>query len=284
MPRVRRSVWQLGNPESGTRMVCQSNCGDTPTAIPRSHELGFPGSGAWLQSEHAAMAIAGAAAETEFPGLGTLPAPNLVFRLLAPGLCRRLRSNCGEDHRRSRWAARGGRCPIEYYSDGSPNARRMPRAFVRRQLPDGSNNPLWSPRRPNFDSDPMYEIPAGIVDTGPALSIPVFTSGPTGVHQASAVRRPASCTLARPQAWPAASSSNKPHNLVHDAIGGWMGYPNTARARSNLLASPCQYRPALAGVGRAAWCWRQSEHAGVASNVAFTLYDSNGARCDVHLG
>src|SRR5512134_1654972 len=180
MPRVRRSVWQLGSPSSELEWYARA------TAEMRQRPYQDPTSWAFQGAVH------GYNQNTRpWPSLVQPPRPNFPdwercqhqtwfflswhrgYVAAFEAIVARIIEDLGGP---SEWAL-----PYWNYSDGSPNARRMPRAFVGRQLPDGSNNPLWSPRRPNFDSDPSYQIPAGIVDTGPALSIPVFTSGPTGV-------------------------------------------------------------------------------------------------------
>ncbi|MBK8211999.1 MAG: tyrosinase family protein [Rhodospirillales bacterium] len=166
--------------------------------------------------------------------------------------------------------------PYWNYSDGSANARRMPRGFTGRRRPDGSNNPLWSPRRPNFDNDFNYQIPAGIVDTGPALSTPRFTSGRTGVPPGFGGPETGSVHFGAASGFANGELESQPHNLVHDAIGGLMGDPNTAgldpifwlhHANVDRLWQVWVEQPAAAGnPNTPMWL----------NNVAFSLYDASG--------
>lgn len=169
----------------------------------------------------------------------------------------------------SEWAL-----PYWNYSDGSVDARRMPRAFIGQRLPDGSDNPLWSPRRLNFDSDPNYRIPAGIVDTGPALAIPDFTSGSTGVPPGFG----GPATGFMHFGFTNGELENQPHNLVHDAIGGLMGNPNTAGLDPIFWLHH-------ANIDRLWQVWVQQPGAGGnpntpawLSNVPFSLYYASGSQ------
>ena len=277
MPRVRRSVWQLGSPSSELEWYARA------TAEMRQRPYQDPTSWAFQGAVH------GYNQNTRpWPSLVQPPRPNFPdwercqhqtwfflswhrgYVAAFEAIVARIIEDLGGP---SEWAL-----PYWNYSDGSPNARRMPRAFVGRQLPDGSNNPLWSPRRPNFDGDPSYQIPAGIVDTGPALSIPVFTSGPTGVPPGFGGPQTGFMHFGAASGFASGELEQQPHNLVHDAIGGWMGNPNTAGLDPIFWLHH-------ANIDRLWQVWVERYGTGAnpntpawLTNVAFTLYDSTGTR------
>jgi tyrosinase len=114
--------------------------------------------------------------------------------------------------------------PYWDYSSGAPNARKMPRAF----LDGGSSNPLWAPRRRQWDTDPNFELNAGYVDTGPALGNGTFPSGGMGVPAGFGGPVTDFMHYGVRAGYSSGALENQPHNLVHDNISGWMGNPDTA--------------------------------------------------------
>lgn len=275
MPRVRRSVWQLSNPSPELEWYARA------VAEMRRRPFQDPTSWAFQGAVHGYSQN-----RAPWPSLVSPPRPNFpdwercqhqtwfflpwhrgylaAFEAIVASIVEAL-GGPGE------WAL-----PYWNYSDGSANARRMPRAFIGRRRPDGSNNPLWSPRRPNFDNDFNYQIPAGIVDTGPALSTPRFTSGRTGVPPGFGGPETGSVHFGAASGFANGELESQPHNLVHDAIGGLMGDPNTAgldpifwlhHANVDRLWQVWVEQPAAAGnPNTPMWL----------NNVAFSLYDASG--------
>ena len=275
MPRVRRSVWQLSNPSPELEWYAGA------VAEMRRRPFQDPTSWAFQGAVHGYSQN-----RAPWPSLVSPPRPNFpdwercqhqtwfflpwhrgylaAFEAIVASIVEAL-GGPGE------WAL-----PYWHYSDGSANARRMPRAFIGRRRPDGSNNPLWSPRRPNFDNDFNYQIPAGIVDTGPALSTPRFTSGRTGVPPGFGGPETGSVHFGAASGFANGELESQPHNLVHDAIGGLMGDPNTAgldpifwlhHANVDRLWQVWVEQPAAAGnPNTPMWL----------NNVAFSLYDASG--------
>ena len=117
--------------------------------------------------------------------------------------------------------------PYWNYSSGGANARKLPRAFLGRDT-GGRPNPLWSPRRPQFDQNPDYQVPAGITNTGPALAVRFFAGRSDGGSPGFGGPQTDFMHYGGQLNLPSGALESQPHNLIHDALGGLMGNPDTA--------------------------------------------------------
>jgi tyrosinase len=108
--------------------------------------------------------------------------------------------------------------PYWNYSDAAnPQARLLPPAFRDQSMPDGTDNHLWAPR-----NQPVTllacDVALGALNqatfSGPAGSVSPGFGGPeTGWNHGGGTN---------------GAIEMVPHNVVHGAIGGWMGAVNTA--------------------------------------------------------
>ena len=113
-------------------------------------------------------------------------------------------------------------------------ARRIPEAFGSEDGPNQEYPGLWIKERAH------YEIQKRNVSCSQAMQRQAFTTevarasfggGVTGFsHNGSSTGQ----------------LEQLPHNVVHVDVGEVMGDPNTAGIGSYFLATPCQYRPAMA--------------------------------------
>ena len=112
--------------------------------------------------------------------------------------------------------------PYWNYSAPDPSARLLPDAFVKPTLPDGSDNPLFVPGRNSNTND--FHIDDDTV------SLECLTHSPFQGYE-YAWRRAWlrwSETRFTHHGGPSGRLEDVPHNVMHDAIGGIMGNPDTA--------------------------------------------------------
>ncbi|MFW8627988.1 tyrosinase family protein [Deinococcus sp. ME38] len=93
--------------------------------------------------------------------------------------------------------------PYWDYNDESATVRGLPTAFLEETLPDGTPNPLVAPRA-------TQTLPEGNVELREAMRQLEFLDGFGGVNPNFFLRLPGKLELS-------------PHNMVHSALGGWMG-------------------------------------------------------------
>lgn len=165
----------------------------------------------------------------------------------------------------------GWALPYWNYSDpNSQNARSLPPAFLSQANPDGTANPLWLPNR--MMQSTSDQISAGDVDLGALLHSPFAGAANGGDHGFGGPD-----TTFNHFGGVNGRLEDKPHNLVHDAVGGLMGDPDTAaldpvfwlhHANIDRLWEVWNERdPSFLNPTTATWL----------TGTKFELHDSNGA-------
>ena len=115
--------------------------------------------------------------------------------------------------------------PYWNYSDSNADARKLPAAFIAKQMPDGSKNPLFVPdpdRVEGNDGNPVGD--ENDVDVSVCLKKQDFVAGATGGD--SGFGGPQTAFNHRDGA--PGSLETTPHGNMHMAVGGWMSSFRTA--------------------------------------------------------
>ena len=162
--------------------------------------------------------------------------------------------------------------PFWDYGRADAEARRLPPAFADRRLADGSDNPLWMRRR--FDFWPGFALPDEVVDASAALDVDFFTAESDGGGVGFGGPKSDPVHYGAQLGLPNGDLENQPHNIVHGAIAGVMGSPDTAALDPIFWVHHCN-------VDRLWDIWRQEAgHTNPADpqwrTARFSLHDGDG--------
>jgi tyrosinase len=162
--------------------------------------------------------------------------------------------------------------PFWDYGRAAGEARRLPPAFASQQLADGSDNPLWMRRR--FDAWPGWELPDEVVDSIATLDVDFFTAESDGGGVGFGGPKSDPVHYGRQLGLPDGDLENQPHNIIHGAIAGAMGNPDTAALDPIFWLHHCN-------IDRLWDVWRlEPEHTNPADAqwlaARFSLHDAEG--------